>query len=173
MMYRKLIEDLYRHMEWADAIVWREVLCVPGARSDHKLTGLFHHLHLVQHAYLRAWRDEIWDGSFPTFDSADSISDWGRSFYSQFVDYLPRVSDEDLVQKFSMPWTEIVTKELGQTPAPITLGESMLQVPMHSHYHRGQINLLLRAAGGEPPKVDYVAWMWLGQPQAEWEPMQA
>ena len=45
----------------------------------------------------------------------------------------------------------------------------MLQIPLHSLYHRGQVNARLREVGGEPPTVDYIAWMWLGRPAAEWE----
>jgi len=49
----------------------------------------------------------------------------------------------------------------------------MLQVPLHSQYHRGQINARLRAVGGEPPRVDYIVWVWLGRPGAHWESIQA
>ena len=48
------------------------------------------------------------------------------------------------------------------------IAESMLQVALHSQYHRGQINARLRALGGEPPRVDYIIWLWLGRPPADW-----
>ncbi len=167
-MYLTIITDLYDHMEWADAIVWRGVMTAPSAEGDQKLTELFHHLHLVQHAYLQAWRGEPFGSPFPSFDTTESLLAWGRSFYPQLADFLKGISDEKLAQLFEIPWTEIVANELGQTPAAITLGESMMQVPLHSHYHRGQINTRLRAAGGEPPRVDYVVWVWLGRPKAQW-----
>ena len=49
-----------------------------------------------------------------------------------------------------------------------TVGETTLQVPMHTVYHRGQVNARVRALGGEPPLVDYIAWLWLGRPAPEW-----
>ena len=171
-MYLTIIKDLYRHMEWADAIVWRGLMAAPAAPGDQKLTELFHHLHLVQHAYLRAWRSEKFDAPFPSFDTTESLIEWGHSFYPQCADYLNGMSDERLAQMFELPWTEIVAKELGQMPAPSTLGELMLQVPLHSHYHRGQINSRLRAAGGEPPRVDYVVWIWMGRPEPDWQACQ-
>ena len=42
----------------------------------------------------------------------------------------------------------------------------MLQVALHSMYHRGQINARLRDFGGNPPLVDFIAWVWLGRPAA-------
>ena len=168
-MYLTIIRDLYNHMEWADASVWRAVLSSESATNDRKLTDLFHHLHLVQNAYLRAWRSEPYDAPYPEFDGAQSLIVWGRSFYPVIFDYLEAVTDERLATPFQMPWTDIVAKELGRVPEQSTLAEMMLQVPMHSHYHRGQINKRLREAGGEPPKVDYVVWVWLGRPRANWE----
>jgi uncharacterized damage-inducible protein DinB len=49
-----------------------------------------------------------------------------------------------------------------------TLAETMLQVASHSTYHRGQVNARLRELAGEPPLVDYIAWIWFGRPAPEW-----
>ncbi len=46
---------------------------------------------------------------------------------------------------------------------------SCFQVANHSTYHRGQVNRSLRQLGGEPPLVDYIAWVWFGKPKAEWD----
>ncbi len=35
----------------------------------------------------------------------------------------------------------------------------LTHVPIHSQYHRGKVNLLLREAGLEPAPVDYIAWV--------------
>src|SRR5690606_18681456 len=50
--------ELYRHMEWADAAVWKAVLASDAGRADAEVQRLFHHLHVVQRAFLRAWRGE-------------------------------------------------------------------------------------------------------------------
>ena len=44
----------------------------------------------------------------------------------------------------------------------------MIQVTIHSTHHRGQFNARLRQVGGEPPLVDYIAWVCFGRPPAEW-----
>jgi uncharacterized damage-inducible protein DinB len=162
------LNDLYRHMEWADAAVWDAALGCDNAREDERLRNLFHHLHLVQRAYLRAWHGEPHETPYPIFDDAKSLMMWRRSCYGEISDYLGTVTDEQLSKPFQIPWTDIVEQELGRAPGPITLAEMMLQVALHSLYHRGQINLRLREVGGQPPKVDYVVWVWLGRPAANW-----
>ena len=44
----------------------------------------------------------------------------------------------------------------------------MIQVAMHTAYHRGQINTRVRELGGEPKLVDFIAWIWYGKPKADW-----
>lgn len=160
------LKDLYRHMEWADAEVWRAVSASEQAITDQKLRELFYHLHLVQHAFLRAWRGE--SPEFPSFDDAQSVINWGREYYAQVSAHFHKLTDEVLRETMQLPWAEIVTRELGRAPARITVGEAMLQVPLHSQYHRGQINARLRGVGGEPPRVDYIVWLWLERPEPDW-----
>ena len=163
------LRDLYRHMEWADASVWRAVCANESALNDQKLRDWFYHLHLVQRAFLRAWRNEPADAAFPSFEDAKSVRGWGRSYYEEIFDYLEQVSDEEISQLLKLPWAEFVERQIGHAPAPITIAQTMLQVPLHSLYHRGQINARLREVGGEPPTVDYIIWIWLEKPVANWE----
>jgi uncharacterized damage-inducible protein DinB len=167
-MNLKELRDLYRHMEWADAAVWRAVCESESALGDEKLREGFYHLHLVQRAFIRAWRNEPANAAFPTFADPTQVRTWGRSYYDEIFSYLESVSDEKIAQPMKLPWAEFVTQQLGRAPASITIGETMLQVPLHSLYHRGQINARLREVGGEPPTVDYIVWIWLERPAANW-----
>jgi len=168
----KLIDlhDLYLHMEWADASVWSAVFKSEPAQTDQKLRDYFYHLHLVQHAWLRAWRRASVEASFPTFDDVASICDWGRSYYDEIFAHLDRLTDEEIAKPMKLPWAELVEKQIGRAPASISVAETMQQIPLHSLYHRGQINARLRALGGEPPTVDYIVWIWLEKPRANWLP---
>jgi len=163
------LNDLYGHMEWADALVWRAVLLSRDARADQKLRQLFYHLHLVQRAFLRAWRGEPRDMPYPTFDEANSLMLWGRSYYRELKPHFDALTDEEISRPMVLPWGEIVERELGRKPETISVAEMMLQVPLHSQYHRGQINARLRETGGEPPRVDYIVGVWLGRPKADWD----
>ena len=46
--------------------------------------------------------------------------------------------------------------------------DTVLQVVLHTTYHRGQINLRLRELGVEPPLTEYFVWTWRGKPAADW-----
>src|SRR3954467_11774929 len=123
------LRDLYRHMEWADASVWLALTAADAGPVDQKLRGLFYHLHLVQRAFLRAWRNEPANEPFPTFDDTQSVRDWGRSYYEEIFAQLESLSDEQIAQTMQLPWAEFVEQQIGRVPAPITIGETMLQVP--------------------------------------------
>lgn len=168
MINTHTLSDLFRHMEWADAAVWTAVLASPDAATDTKLQGYLHHLHLVQRAFLRVWRDEPRDAPYPTFTDAPSLLLWGHSYYDEAGAHLAAWSDDQLSQPLPVPWAEMVQQRLGRAPEITTVGETALQVALHSLYHRGQVNARLREVGGEPPLVDYIVWAWLGKPSPVW-----
>lgn len=164
------LTDLYRHMEWADAAVWAAALTSEGVRTDEKLRGQLYHLHVVQRAFLRAWRGEPRETPYPTFDDAEPLMLWGRGFYGEALTHFAALSNKEVSEPRPVPWADVVAERLGRRPELTTLGETALQVALHSTYHRGQINARLREVGGEPPLVDYIAWVWLGRPAPGWPP---
>ena len=162
------LTDLYRHMEWADAAVWTAVLDNDAGRTDAKLRETLYHLHVVQRAFLRVWRGEPRETPYPTFDDAQSLMRWGRTYYDEAMSHLESLSDEQVSQAMPVPWAAMVEQRLGRAPETTSVGETAMQVALHSTYHRGQINARLRVVGGEPPLTDYIAWVWLGRPAANW-----
>lgn len=164
------LNDLYRHMEWADAAVWNAALASEGGRADEKLRAYLYHLHLVQRAFLRTWRGEPREAPYPTFDDAPSLMLWGSTYYGEALAHLGTLSDEKLAEPMPVPWASMVERRLGRPPETTTVGETALQVALHTTYHRGQINARLRELGVEPPLVDYIAWLWQGRPAPAWPP---
>jgi uncharacterized damage-inducible protein DinB len=43
-----------------------------------------------------------------------------------------------------------------------TIGDILQHLLMHSAYHRGQVNALIRQAGGEPAIIDYIEYVRSG-----------
>ena len=168
MINTAILTDLYRHMEWADAAVWNSALDSAQASADAKLREYLYHLHVVQRVFLQLWRGEPRETPFPNFGEAAPLMQWGRSYYVEALEHLAELSDEELVKPLPVPWSAMVQERLGRAPEVTTVGETGLQVVMHSMYHRGQVNARLREVGGVPPLVDYIAWVWLGRPAAEW-----
>ena len=161
-----LFRELYDHMRWADAVVWRAVLAHAPAGDDARLRDLLAHLHMVQHSFLSIWRGET--PQWRDFERLADVAQWGGAYHEAVQSHFAALDDAALERTVVLPWAERLTKRFGRTPQPTTLRETMLQVPMHSTYHRGQVNARLRELGGEPPLVDYIAWLWMGKPAAEW-----
>lgn len=161
--------DLYAHMNWADAATWRAVLACPQAETDPRLRDLCYHLHATQHAFL-----QIWSGvpiAIPepaTFANLTAIAQWGFEYHQKATAYLDSIDESRFAQPVAIPWAKRVAAKIGKTPATATLAETMLQVVLHSTHHRGQATVHLREIGGEPHQTDFIAWVWLGKPAAEW-----
>ena len=165
-MTNTLLADLYTHMEWADAAVWKAVFAQGG--EDSKLRDYLAHLHMAQRAFLRAWRGEPRDAEYPRFENAAAILAWARPNYAEARRHLASLSEAQLTEPLIVPWADLLEKRLGRRPGPTTVADTALQVALHTTYHRGQVNARLRALGGEPPLVDYIAWIWFGKPAPEW-----
>lgn len=164
------LTDLIGHMEWADATVWTAVLELPPAeRGDPRLRELLCHVHAVQWAYLQLWRREAVEVLEPSdFGQLREIRVWGRSYYAELAATVGTLDEQALERTVTFPWAADLQGRYGEVH-PTSLRQSVLQIASHSTYHRGQINTEIRRLGGEPPLVDFVAWIWAGRPAPDWE----
>ena len=94
---------------------------------------------------------------------------WGCEYHIQVNEYLNSINETELNKLIEIPWANRFEKIIGRKPEELSLTETMLQVTMHSQYHRGQVNARFRELGGEPPLIDFIAWVWEGKPGAVWE----
>lgn len=164
------LRELMRHMEWADASVWRALLAHPPALHDERLRQLLYHLHGVQRAFLALWTGK-------PLDPAASVAAVGdlaarepdvRAYYQELHPAVAALDEAALRRPVVMPGLERYEQQMGRRFEAPTLAETILQVASHSTHHRGQVNARLREIGGEPPLVDYIAWIWFGRPAPEW-----
>jgi len=156
-------------MEWSDAAMWRAVLACPAAESDAKIRELLYHLHLVQRSFLFVWTQQPYNfPDFVSFPDNASIARWARTYYDESRAF--RRSLDDVNRPVHLPWQDRIVEITGGVPHDATLAETMLQVTAHSTYHRGQVNLRIRQLGSEPPMTDFIAWVWMGKPKAQWAP---
>ena len=163
-----LLRELIRHMEWADAEVWRAVLAHEPAVNDVRLKNLLTHLHVVQRLFLILWAKQPLTpaSAQPSFATLGDLRAWALTYYPESNRFLGIVDASMLKDVVDMPWAG----KLGRPIAMPTLGETIQQVASHSTYHRGQINARLREVGGRPPLVDYIAWIMFGRPEPNWAP---
>jgi len=167
-----LLRELIRHMEWADAEVWRAVLAHEPAVNDARMKNLLTHLHVVQRLFLILWTKQPLDpaSAQPSFATLADLRAWALTYYPESNRVLAALESSMLNDVVEMPWARSLEARIGRSLTMPTLGETIQQVASHSTYHRGQINARLREVGGEPPLVDYIAWIWFGRPEPAWSP---
>ena len=166
---RKLLRQLYAHMEWADASVWSEALKVDRASDDQRLRDKLHHLHETQQAYVSMWTGQP-SRSAEDGDSLAAIYARAQAFYPAAGRFLAATDEQALAESVSGAFAERMQQYLGPPRGAVTLGDTAIQVVSHTTHHRGQVMTRLREIGGEPPLVDYVIWLWSGMPAAVWAP---
>jgi uncharacterized damage-inducible protein DinB len=162
------LQETLDHLEWADAEILGAVLALPGASHDKRLRSLLIHIHEVQWAYLQLWRGEpVVIPERETFTDLVSVSRWAQDYHTQRRRFVSEILSADLDGHIAFPWADRLSARFGRV-CPTTLRQSMVQIGLHSAYHRGQVATRLRELGAEPPLVDFVAWVWRGQPAAAW-----
>jgi uncharacterized damage-inducible protein DinB len=169
MITLALARDLLRHMQWADAETWRAVMASPAAAADPKLMKTVKHLHATQRAFHHMWTlAESNPEELGAKRSPAELRDWARTFYEDADAFVSRIDSGALNEIVIMPWLQHFAERLGRPLQAPTLADTLVQLPAHSTYHRGQINARLRELGAEPPLVDYIAWVWFGRPEPNW-----
>lgn len=160
---KPVIEDLYSHMEWADAEHWNAFASFPSALDDGQIILRLFHIHLVQNAFLAIVRRETFVyRPYEEFADIHSIRQYAMDFHETVCRVISRLTEKALSETLVIPWFH-------DPPLRITMGEALLQAAMHSQYHRGQNATRLRELGGEPPLTDYIAWLWKGRPGPDWD----
>lgn len=162
------LDDLVRHMEWADAQVWSTTLQSGPARADDRVRGWLHHIHTVQRAFTAIWKNEAPAlVELSAFPEIPALAAWGRGAHAGVQAVLAAADDAALARAIALPWAARFVAT-GQQPNHPTMAQTVMQVAMHSAHHRGQINARLRELGAEPPMTDFIAWLWKGRPAPQW-----
>lgn len=91
------------------------------------------------------------EGFFPQAGSLDALERRMNAMHQVWSAYLAELSDEDLKRPFEYEDTE------GGAFRSV-LEDVLTQLYGHSLYHRGQIAMLLRQAGAQPPETDFIFW---------------
>ncbi len=156
-----LINDLFRHMHWADSLMWKSAFETPEAVEDRAIRERLHHIHLSQNAWLRIWRGETVDAKAGESFDLDRLSRWAHEYHKAVSNYVECLQETDLERAIVVPGAE------NEAIKP-KLGETMIQITTHTSYHRGQVVARLRELEGVPNQTDFIRWVWSGKPQAEW-----
>lgn len=157
-----LLSDLFAHQQWADSVHWRELGSQKKALEDDAVRKRLHHLHSVQRMFL-----EVWKGTpkrpppLESFASMEALRQQVLSYYRDLTDFLAGGASGRLDEILRVPW-------FPDPKRPVRLGETLVQVAMHSEHHRGQNAVRLRELGGVMPTTDYILWIVEDRPAPVW-----
>lgn len=167
MHARDTLNDLLAHMEWADSSLWRAAAA--RVDEDSLLLAAFHHIHLVQYAFLTLWRGEPLEiPELSQFNDGACLVEWAQQGHQGIQEFVSRAKPSSLRAELAIPWTEELNEQFDGPVHPISIHQSILQVAMHSTHHRGQVALRLRELDIEPPMFDFIVWLWQGRPKVQW-----
>jgi uncharacterized damage-inducible protein DinB len=158
-MSRVIVERYQRWFDYerdAHAKVIRSLESVPAERRSsaefRRAVSILGHIAAARRVWLFRF-GVIPDGPttlFPETQLADVVGEL-QTIQEKWTDYLSRADDEQLSRFFEY-------KSLDAGRFRNRIEDILTQLFGHSWYHRGQIAMLVRAAGGEPAVTDLVYW---------------
>ena len=122
-----LFSELYKHMEWADATLWRAALAAPGAHSDEMLRNYLHHMHLTQQLFLAFWTGtpaEPIARRQPSEFTLPELCAWAQPYYRGARTFLEAATPDVMARPLVMPWVAQYQKQLGRTFEVATVAET-------------------------------------------------
>ena len=90
-------------------------------------------------------------GFFPRGMTLSELARRMEKMHAAWSDYLAGASEKEIASSFEYRSTEGVRYRN-------TVEDILTQLHGHSLYHRGQIAMLLRSVGVEPPATDFIFW---------------
>ena len=163
-----LITDMFRHMAWADALVFSTIFPRAEALRDEYLRTKLRHQHVVQKLFLDVWSCVPFNSGVAGDFDFHELAGFARDVHDGSMRFLESLTPEALDSVVDLPWSKTATEKLGFSVADHSLAETLVQVPAHSSYHRGQVCARLRELGVDPPMTDLIAWIWRHKPAPEW-----
>jgi uncharacterized damage-inducible protein DinB len=146
------LSTMIAHMRWADA---RVADALEHNRVDEAVR-LFAHVASVEHLWWcrleqRTPAHAVW----PSLSVTDA-----RRLAAEHADLFARlVATADDVALLRT----VAYRNSQGTDFTSTVGDIVTHTALHGVHHRGQILRILRAAGHEPPYIDYIQFTRLGQ----------
>ena len=160
---KELLLDLIHHQAWADAEHWNALHAYPQSLQDEDITKRLFHIHLVQSGFLSVILSRPIDRKqFQENLDMEKLVETAKKNHKEFEAFLNRADSEQLERIVNVPWFK-------EPPMNLPVSHALVQVSMHSQYHRGQNARRLREIGGTPPTTDFIVWEWKGKPRAEWQ----
>lgn len=164
-MNRAELHKLLDHLLWADESVWKTVLPNPKASKDEYIKNTLFHSSMTIDAFCHVWNDEEFNiPKNESYSQIEQIKKYSDSVHGKLENFSKDLDKLELDKIIVVSWSKYFEKSSGEKADQTTLLDTIVQVIMHTTYHRGQISKRLRELEINPPLVDYITWLWSGKP---------
>ena len=103
------LRELLRHMEWADATIWRATLAHPAAVADSRLRDLLLHLHGVQRAFLTMWTSQpLVFAKREDLPDIAAVHSWSQPYYGELSSFIATI-DEASLSRTIVDWRAVAS----------------------------------------------------------------
>lgn len=143
------LRRMWRHLGWSDVLML-EALRSVGDTAPEAVREYAHILGAEEVWLSRLQRRPSRSAVWPSL-AIDQLAALGESVRRGYDEYLHELDPESLALDVRYTNTAGASFET-------SIGDILLHVALHGQYHRGKINVHLRAAGVEPVPVDYIAF---------------
>jgi uncharacterized damage-inducible protein DinB len=122
-----------------------------GAAEDEEIRKLLHHVVAVQRFFLSCFLERAFDeNDMKAPESFNALEAMFHATHDEERAFVAVVEEAALARVLELPRLKEIRP---------TVGETMVQVVMHSQGHRAQCAARLRMLGGSPPTIDYILWL--------------
>lgn len=146
------IKNMYRHLHWANLRILERVTTIEGDSDSKQVMNLFSHILFAEQVWATRIKGED-TSTLPIWADVDleictKLVDQNNNNFTQL---LSEIDDDHLDEIISY-------KNSKGTEFHNSIRDILIHVALHGQYHRGQINLRLRADKFEPVNVDFIAF---------------
>jgi uncharacterized damage-inducible protein DinB len=146
------LSTMIAHMRWADA----RVADALERNGVDEAVRLFAHIASVEHLWLcrieaRTPAHAVW----PSLSVAEARQ--LAAEHADLFEQLVATADDDALHR------SVAYRNSQGIDFTSTVGDIVTHTALHGVHHRGQVLRILRAAGHEPPYIDYIQFTRLGQ----------
>jgi len=140
------VERLLAYEAWANQRVLGAVRSVPSEAGERARTLFAHVANGLKVWYQRVSGDDV------------TAAPWDALTLEQCADELQRQHESwTALLRTEQDYSRLIRyRTMDGTPHETPLDDILQHLSFHSHYHRGQVNAAIRAAGGTPVNVDFI-----------------
>lgn len=141
---------MYEHLHWANLRILKTLQSSEDAGDQVK--RLFSHILLTEQVWLSRIESKaisappLWDEL--SIEECSKLVEHNNNRFTKFLGGLSDLNIDNLKSYKNSTGREFTT----------SVRDILTHIALHGHYHRGQINQLLRAAGFEPVNIDFITF---------------